>query len=587
MNFKLRNSIVTKFLIGFGVTVLVTMAAFLFVYDQASGLARRLTYEKMQSRAEYYLRSFDNELDHVGKLQNDFFSDRKLTFIIGPNMNIDDYEKRDCLLSVKERINTVTGVSKIVEDGILYLPKSEYKITSATIDPMRGSDKEEMENYLDFADGMLHYDGTHFFLVKTGMPKIQSNPVPNHVFVLLFSEAEIQKRLGAINTSEDSGAFWYNERENVFIEQSNCESAGRDLLPLLDKDETGAYKNVQRLKRNGKNYLVFVGGYGSLGLFVQYEEETSAIMPILRFRNMSFAAVGLLVILTIVLGFYFAISLRQPIDILLNGFKRVQNGNWKEQIKDVRKDEFSKLYKGFNDMEDQIDRLINEVYVQTNLTQRAQMKQLQAQIAPHFLYNSFFLLSRRIKSHDDENAELLAKHLGHYFQYLTRNESDYVPLKIEEEHARSYAAIQAARFASRIRIEFHELPKDFEQIMVPRLILQPLLENAFEYGLENKIADGLLVVRFEETDGERRIWIEDNGEDTTDEKLWNLSQMLLHGSNGEITGILNIHMRLQNYFHGNGGIRVLRSELGGMAVSVYIGKGGDEFDEKGGRKLLN
>lgn len=578
MKTEWMNSIVTKFMAGFGAVLLAVLAAFLFVYHQANGLARRLTYEKMYAQAEYYLQSFDNELNHVRRLQNDFFSDRKLTFLLSPDMNIDDYERRDCLLSVKERVYTVTGVSGLVENGILYLPKTKYKILPSGVYNMEGEDQKQMERYLDYADDRIHYDGENFFIVKTGMPRISSDSLPNHVFVILFSREEIIGNLAVVNVSADSGAFWYNEEEKVLVEHANGDAMGSSLLPLLRKEESGAYESVQRLKVQGRDYLVFVGGYGNLGLFVQYELEETVMGPVLQFRNLAFVVLGLLAVLAVLLGTYFALALHQPINTLLKGFQRVQSGNWKEPIEDVRRDEFRHLYQGFNDMEHQIERLINEVYVQTNLTQRAQMKQLQAQIAPHFLYNSFFVLSRRVKRHDYENAELLAKHLGNYFQYLTRNEADDVPLRMEVDHARSYAAIQGTRFVNRIRVEFEETPEKFAGIMVPRLILQPLLENSFEHGLENKVTDGLLKVHFEETEDERRIWVEDNGEDTSEEKLAEIARTLAAGKQGEITGIYNIHQRLQIYFHGHGGIRIQRSHIGGTAVSIYIGKGEEVYE---------
>ena len=99
----------------------------------------------------------------------------------------------------------------------------------------------------------------------------------------------------------------------------------------------------------------------------------------------------------------------------------MKEGNLNQHIYRNTEDEFSYVYSGFNDMEDRLKHLIDEVYIQTNLAQRAQLKQLQAQINPHFLYNSFFTLSRRIKRQDYENAEEFAKHLGNYFRYLTRS----------------------------------------------------------------------------------------------------------------------------------------------------------------------
>ena len=574
------KSVVTKFMVGFAIVIMTTMAAFVFVYDQAHQLARKITYEKLYSQATYYLQSFDTELKHIRQLQNDFFNDRKLIFVIDPNMNISDYEKRDCLLSVQDRISSVTGVSNLIEDAALYLPRTDYLIKPSAVSSMYPHDVDKMNWYLEYLDDQIHFDGNSFFIVKTGVPRIRSTSIPYHVFVLTLSKNAIINSLTVINAGDNEGAFWYNQREDVLLEHSTGEYVGSRLLPLLQKNTDGAYESIQRLQVDGKSYLIFVGGYGELGLFVRYELESTVMEPIFRFRTLSFVVLGVLTVLALIISGYMIGSIRKPINTLLHGFHRVQSGNWKEHITDHRRDEFSYLYRGFNAMEDRIARLIDEVYVQTNLTQRAQMKQLQTQIAPHFLYNSFFVLSRRIKREDYENAELLAKHLGTYFQYITRNEADYVPLQRETDHARSYAAIQGARFVNRIRIEFADTPEHFAHLIVPRLILQPLLENAFEYGLENRVKDGLLSVHFEETDSEWQIWVEDNGEQISDEELENIASTLVHGKQGEITGLFNIHKRLQIYFREQGGIRIQRSLLGGTAVIIFIGKGAETYEHE-------
>lgn len=566
------NSIVVKYMWGFLIILLSTLAAFAFVYHQAYDMAQKITYEKLSSQAENYLHSFDNELNHVQRLQNEFFNDRKLVFIIAPDMNITAYEKRDCLLSVRERIDAIAGVSRLVSEGVLYLPKSGYRITSSSVHLMTGEDMEQMNQFLPCANDAIHFDGRRFFIVKTGAPVIQSGSIPNHVFVIEFSREEILKELSSVCTSQESGAFWMSETAGVWAESSRGESVGALLAPQLRSNEQGEYESVQRLEADGKHYLVFVGGYGELGLFVQYELEEAAMRPVFRFRNLAFVVLICLTLLAVVISVSSIIALHRPINTLLSAFRRVQSGDWKQRIEEERRDEFSLLYRGFNEMAEQIDRLINEVYIQTNLTQQAQMKQLQAQIAPHFLYNSFFVLSRRIKRKDYENAELLAKHLGNYFQYLTRNGADYMPLRMEAEHAKSYCAVQDARFSRRITVRFEDVPGDFGGIMLPRLVLQPLLENAFKYGLEDKMRDGLLTVHFIETADEWQVWVEDNGEHIQDERLEQISRQITEGSAGEITALSNIHRRLQIYYHGGSGVRVQRSSLGGMAAVLYIRK---------------
>ncbi len=576
---KWRYSIETKLIIGFGVVIMVIMTASIYIYHRAIFLSRETTYEKMYSQAEFYLQTLEQEIEHIRQLQRDFFNDRKLTFLIGPEMNISDYEKRDALLSVMERMNTITGVSNLIQEGVLYLPKPGYRITSTEVKRMGKTDEETVMESVKYLDGLIHYDGNCFFIVEAGVPKISSDSVPNHILIIKFSSKELEKNLASLNLAEESGALIYNAEDNIIVEHSSGNYVGNEILQILDVDAGEDYFKAQRIKTGKEHYLVFVGGQGTLGLFVEYRKENTIMEAINQFRIMVYVIFILMLSVAVLFGIYSERLIHKPIAVLLEAFERIQTGDWTEHINHNRRDEFSYLYDGFNEMEDRMGELIEKVYVQTNLTQRAQMKQLQAQIAPHFLYNSFFSLRRKIKGGDYESAEELAKHLGTYFQYLTRNESDYVSLKQETEHAKSYAAIQGTRFIYRISIDFEELPEKFQNLIVPRLVLQPLLENAFEYGLENKEKDGVLWVHFVETEEEYQILIEDNGE-TPDEKIQELSEKMKEGKTGEITGLYNIQKRLQILYRHQSGLRIERSNIGGVKVIMFICKGEDKGESE-------
>lgn len=563
-------SIQTKLMLGFGVVIAIITSASLLIYNRVIELARQTTYEKMQSEASYYLEVLDNEIEHVRQLQIEFFNDRKLAFLVGPEINISDYEKRDCLLSVMERVYTIAGVSELIDSGIVYLPKSGYRITASRVSHMNSTDEAQVYKYLPYTGGDMYYDGESFFMVETGARRVQTDSVPNYEMVIQFSTAKIQERLRTLNASGDYEAFLYIERDNVMVEQNQNNIAGRKILENLATDEKGEYLTTQRVEVDGQVYLVFVGGRGALGLFVQYIQEKKVMGAINHFKNMVYLLLVLMIAMAVFFGIYSKWLVHKPMNTLLQAFQRIESGDWKQPIIHSRRDEFCYLYEGFNEMENQMSRLIEEVYVQTNLAQRAQLKQLQAQIAPHFLYNSFFILNRRIKRRDYENAEELARHLGTYFQYLTRNESDIVTLEQETEHARSYVEIQAARFVNRIAVQFDKLPEHFRMLNVPRLILQPMLENAFAYGLENKVRDGILKVSFIETQKEYLICIEDNGEDIIDEKIQELQEQMKFEKYGEVTALLNIHRRLQIFFKQRAGLRVLRSSLGGLCVTIFL-----------------
>ena len=266
----------------------------------------------------------------------------------------------------------------------------------------------------------------------------------------------------------------------------------------------------------------------------------------------------------------------RPLSHLINAFKEMETGNFKVQIANVHSPDFAYLYQEFNKMAQKLELLIEKDYTQKLLLQKAELKQLHAQINPHFLYNSFFMLQRMIQTENIEDAQSVANALGVYFRYLTRNNMDHVKLSEEYRHAQNYAYIQGLRFSGRIQIDFEELPAGYADIPVPKLILQPILENAFNYGLANKMKDGLLQVHFHPDNEVLQIDIEDNGEELTDEKLCNLSNALLEvqstGTNVEMSGILNIQRRLIIFSNTHDSLHVSRSTLGGLRVSIILGK---------------
>lgn len=373
------------------------------------------------------------------------------------------------------------------------------------------------------------------------------------------------------------------------LESSSVAGMGRLIWDKLEKDEQGECISIQRVRIDGENYLVLAGGTGEMGCFVQYVEESSVTGYITRSWGYMMICLVIMTGISAVFIPYTRRIVHKPLNKLVQAFEKVKEGNLEEHIYHGTNDEFAYLYQAFNDMEDRLRQLIDEVYVQKNLAQRAQLKQLQAQINPHFLYNSFFTLSRRIKRQDYENAEEFARHLGNYFKYLTRDGSDVIPLRQEVEHAQSYAAIQQARFASRVQVCFEELPKSCSGLLVPRLILQPLLENSFGHGLENKVSGGILSVRFQVERGCLHICVEDNGEEASDEDILRMRRSLEEQEPDEVTGLVNIHRRLKMFFHEEAsrtgdekkqpdckesprgaGLLIGRSSLGGAAVTIEI-----------------
>ncbi|MCM3342154.1 histidine kinase [Paenibacillus sp. MER TA 81-3] len=143
--------------------------------------------------------------------------------------------------------------------------------------------------------------------------------------------------------------------------------------------------------------------------------------------------------------------------------------------------------------------------------QLSELKQLQSQINPHFLYNSFYNLYRMSKAGDSNTVAVLAQKLGSYYQYVTRDGASEVSLMQEYRHAMVYADIQSIRFSNRIQVVTEQPPPELEHVFIPRLVLQPVLENAFEHALEQQLAGGTLFISFDIGAEALYVVVEDNG----------------------------------------------------------------------------
>lgn len=272
---------------------------------------------------------------------------------------------------------------------------------------------------------------------------------------------------------------------------------------------------------------------------------------------------------------FFAFSLhrmiQRPLRTLVRTLSKVESGNLHFTLSYPHHDEFGYLYHRFQAMVKQVKALIHEVYESKYRMRLAELKQLQSQINPHFLYNSFFLLHRMAKREDYENITRFTAYLGEYYQFITRDGETDTWLRDEVKHAQNYIDIQLFRFGSRIRCQFGELPVEAEGLRVPRLILQPIVENAFKHGLENKLKDGQLCVSFRKQGGSLVIVVEDNGEGMDVSKLREL-QLRMHSPKAATasSGLANVHRRLQMMYGPDYGLYLSLAAEGGLKAEIKL-----------------
>ena len=395
-----------------------------------------------------------------------------------------------------------------------------------------------------------------------------SNKDPVDIVEVELSLAHLKREFANQSMYEDSYYLFNFNNGRLILDNTDRDVFRQEIL------DASYDKGVADISYDGISYKAFLAKSSYINASYIQIVPADALLEPLRLST-TFTILFIFFIFLCVSFFFIGAFrlIRKPLIKLTDAFKNAKSGDIRV-IEETDYEDFGYLYKSYNEMATHLNSLINEVYQQKLLIHKAEFKQLQAQINPHFLYNSFFMMHRMIIQGLQEEAAQVSAELGRYFMYITRNSRDSVTLKDEYEHAKTYSNIQSMRFQGRIETEFGELPEKFGQLQVPRLILQPILENAYNYGLENKISDGLLRVQFIPSENNIEIAIEDNGENLSDESLESMqknfeqSHMLIDSA--ETTGLLNIYKRIQTFYKNGSVLMVSRSNLGGMKVTIQL-----------------
>lgn len=286
--------------------------------------------------------------------------------------------------------------------------------------------------------------------------------------------------------------------------------------------------------------------------------------------SMIFVICGVLNLIVFIIIWY--VKTYRPLHLLLiDAFSHTESGDLHYRITTTPDSPFASIYASYNHMMEKMEAYVENDLKRQVLVNRANLKQLQAQISPHFIYNSYYVLYRLIKKGDRDISIQLAENLGQFFQYITRNAEDEKRLRDEVEHARSYASIQKIRFRDMLDVEIDPAPEEIANVYVPRLILQPVLENAFKYAYETVCESMRLYLHFEvQSPYQFQILVENSGNVSDDtvkmirEKLANTDPRM------ETTALVNIHRRLKIYFQPSSGLEVERSSLGGLLIRMKI-----------------
>lgn len=221
---------------------------------------------------------------------------------------------------------------------------------------------------------------------------------------------------------------------------------------------------------------------------------------------------------------------------------------------DIRsRDEIGELYQQFVSMITRIEQLIGEVKTTEAAKRKADIFALQSQINPHFLYNTLNTIKFMATLQGADNIRNVSEKLSS-LMHITMSSQSFIPLTEEVQYLDDYISIQSYRYVGTFQYEIF-LEPGTEQYFVPKLFVQPIVENALKHGLADKGTGGLLTVRIFSEEEKLHIRVEDNGCGMNQQELAELFQKKEGRSGGHI-GICNVTERVRQYFGDGYGVEV-------------------------------
>lgn len=567
-----RWSIFPKVLLLFIIVIIPFYFIGIVLNERGSTSVYSEISQSMTSRLHFYTNLLDLEFDKIIRFQNEFVNDDDLIELSGKSEIMTDPEKTFAMTRLHKRLLQLKYSSSYIQEVTAYIPSLSYVVAANRLyDKLPEQEFAALQQLkAQSSSPFLYWQGRLFItLPSPGWNYMDSKP-PVYLLSVEISTATLQKTLDALSTGEEGGGALLGGN-NQWTVTSRSDYPKEILKYISDKDNLNNPTSFTFVASN-KKYIAMRETMNGLGATVSMYMPESEITVQLRRYHIWYWILSLLSVGAIILfALWVFRMIQQPLQKLVRAFRRLETGNLSVVVNHGSNDEFRYLYDQFNRTVRKLNVLIEEVYEQKFRVQLSELRQLQSQINPHFLYNSFFNMQAMARLGDIDGIERYTTFLGEYFQYVTRNGQNDVALSDELRHVKVYAEIQKMRFRNRIESRIEQLPPAYADLAVPRLILQPLVENAFKHGLEHKKSEGVLTIGFEADDAELRIIVEDNGEGVSDETLDRLNVWIkTPHMEAETTGLINVHRRLQIKFGTIGGLAFARGLSGGFRVVMTI-----------------
>lgn len=383
------------------------------------------------------------------------------------------------------------------------------------------------------------------------------------IMVMNISTDYILASLSLQDSGSDTGSsiLIRDDNGNDIVRTVNYES--NELSEILQQ----AYANPNRSVIpviSGKKYIVSCK-------INTYNWHVISVLPFDELTRQSNLSTLLLFFGFLIIGLLFAAGLimvslliSKPIQKLAKSMIAVKEGKFKEVTVKTGNDEIGELKDIYNLMIREIQALIENIVSEQKMKRKMELEVLQSQIKPHFLYNSFDAIYSLVLLGDTASVRTIVKALSKFYKSFLNNKNEVITIGEELQMVENYLTIQKIRFKDKFEVKV-DIDGETLGYPIPRLVLQPLVENAINHGIRHMHDKGLLEIRSIQEQGFVRLVVSDNGAGMDEEQL----SLVMEGQSKGV-GLRTTIERLKMFYNNDDIIEILSDKVFGTTITINI-----------------
>lgn len=573
------------------VLIILLILPLVLIYGYSNSISVRTIRQELQdknlNRLTFFASQMDNIVDQLSILSIIVSKDPSVLKLSESDRLLDSYEQVQAQEAVVQKLGLLSATSSWKNSLIIYMPRTKQSVSndyfsSYDEDYLRGLTAKSWDYHpagRDNAEG--YFSKVQFSPLLVNRSLLEADAVVE----IRFSEANMVRMLNDYrNDGQTGSSFFYMRGYGPIMDRSKNAGITEEIASYLDRQADLAASGYRTIDIGDEHYLVsYVTSKSLNGYAVDYLPLKQVLTPIVKSRNLFYGALGLILLIGLLATLVLYRQLQKPILLLIKGVQKIQKGSYSHRLNYRPRNEFDYLFTKFNEMTDEIQRLLEKVYLENIRFREAKLKHLQSQINPHFLSNCLFFVKNMIAIDDKRAATDMILNLAGYFRYITKLEHTLTTLREEIELIGNYLAIQNLRI-QRFHYEI-EIPDAMTGLPIPRLMIQPIVENTIIHGIERSENYGIIRIAGEVLEDGYRIVIDDNGQGMAEADIRELGlrmTMPLEQENG--CGLWNVHQRLTYQYDQQAGLAFEPSPLGGLRVIIHWPKAASLREQaEGGR----